>query len=114
MEDLLIEILSSFGEPVHLQGSLSEDTVYPESFFTFWNDETNGESFYSNDENAIIWMYSVNYYSTDPIKVNTKLLELKPILREAGFIVSGAGYSVASDEVTHTGRGITVIYRQKL
>lgn len=112
MEDLLIEILSSFNEPVRLQGSLLSDEPYPDSFFTFWNDESNGDSFYSNEENAIIWSYSVNYYSTDPIKVNTRLLEIKPLLKQAGFIVTGAGYSVMSDETSHTGRGITVLYRQ--
>lgn len=45
MEDLLIEILSSFNEPVRLQGSLLSDEPYPDSFFTFWNDESNGDSF---------------------------------------------------------------------
>jgi hypothetical protein len=45
--------------------------------------------------------------------VITKLLEAKALLKEAGFIVSGAGYDVASDEDSHTGRGIEVLFRQE-
>lgn len=112
MEDKLIEILESLGYPVRLQGSLLPDEPYPDSFFTYWNDSTEGGSFYDNSENKVIWSYGIYFYSTDPIKVNSVLLEAKPLLREAGFIVSGAGYSVASDEPTHTGRGMDAIYIQ--
>ena len=34
MKDQLISILSSFGFPVRLQGSLTEAERYPDSFFT--------------------------------------------------------------------------------
>lgn len=112
MEDLLITTLEALGYPVRLQGSLALNEAYPDHFFTYWNDDTNGTSFYSNEEEAIVWQYSVNFYSTDPLLVNTKLLEAKRLLKSAGFTVSGAGYSVMSDEDTHTGRAITVYYRQ--
>ena len=113
MEDLLISVLETLGYPVKLQGSLLPDEPYPDSFFTFWNDSADGTSFYSNDERAILWVYSLNFYSNDPLLVNTKLVEAKRLLRNAGFIVSGAGYDVPSDEVTHTGRGISLLYRQE-
>lgn len=114
MEDLLISTLESLGYPVRLQGSLLENEVYPDSFFTFWNDSADGTGFYSNDETAILWSYSLNFYSTDPVLVNTKLIEAKRLLRDAGWIVSGAGYDVPSDEPTHTGRGMSLMYRQWL
>lgn len=114
MEDTLINALEYLGFPVRLQGSLLPDEAYPDSFFTFWNDSADGQSFYSNSESAITWQYSVNFYSTNPTLVNSKLLEAKTILRSAGFIVNGAGYDVATDEPTHTGRGITVRYFQYL
>ena len=114
MEDLLISTLEALGYPVKLQGSLLPDESYPDSFFTFWNDSADGTSFYSNDEWGILWSYSLNFYSNDPLLVNTKLVEAKRLLRKAGFIVSGAGYDVPSDEATHTGRGISLLYRQKL
>ena len=113
MEDLLITTLEALGYPVKLQGSLLPHESYPDHFFTFWNDSADGISYYSNDEHAIVWTYSLNFYSIDPLLVNTKLLEAKRLLKDAGFIVTGAGYDVVSDEVTHTGRGITVTYRQE-
>lgn len=114
MEDLLISTLEALGYPVTLQGSYAPEQSYPDSFFTYWNNASDGQSFYSNQEGAILWNYSVNFYSVDPLLTNTKLLEAKALLKAQGFIVTGAGYSVASDEPTHTGRGITVLYRQKL
>lgn len=113
MEDLLITTLEVLGYPVKLQGSLLPDESYLDSFFTFWNDSADGSSYYSNDEHAIVWAYSLNFYSNDPLLVNSKLLEAKKLLKNAGFIVTGAGYDVVSDEPTHTGRGITVTYRQE-
>jgi hypothetical protein len=112
MEDKIIETLESLGYPVKLQGSLLPDEPYPDSFFTFWNDSADGISFYSNNEGAILWAYSLNFYSTDPLKTNSVLLEAKALLKAAGFIVSGGGYDVPSDEPTHTGRGIGLLYRQ--
>ena len=112
MEDLLISTLETLGYPIRLQGSLLANEKYPDHFFTYWNNSTEGESFYSNKEGAIIWDFSLNFYSIDPLIVNNKLLEAKVLLKNVGFIVSGAGYSVISDENTHTGRGISVIYRQ--
>lgn len=113
MEDLLISTLELLKYPVRLQGSLLPEESYPDSFFTYWNDSADGSSFYSNEEGAIVWAYSLNFYSTDPLLVNSTILTAKVLLKEAGFIVTGAGYAVASDEPTHTGRGITVLYRQK-
>lgn len=113
MEDLLISTLEALGYPVKLQGSLLPDEPYPNSFFTYWNDSADGTGYYSNNESAILWAYSLNFYSTDPVLVNTKLLEAKKLLKAKGFMVSGAGYDIASDENTHTGRGISLLYRQK-
>lgn len=113
MEDLLINTLAAFGYPVKLQGSMLPDETYPDSFFTYWNDSADGSSYYSNYEGSILWSYSLNFYSTDPVLVSTKLLEAKKLLKAAGWVVSGAGYDVLSDEATHTGRGITILYRQK-
>lgn len=113
MVDLLVSTLEVLSYPVRLQGSLLPDEPYPDSFFTFWNDESMGDSFYNNAEGSIVWSYSVNFYSNDPALVHSKLLEAKELLVKAGFIITGAGHDVASDEVTHTGRGIDVYYVQK-
>lgn len=113
MEDKLIELLTeAFGFPVFLQGSLLPDQPYPESFFTFWNDSADGSGYYDNNEHKIEWKYSLNFYSSKPVLVYTILLDAKRVLKEAGWVVSGAGYSVISDEDTHTGRGIDITYME--
>ena len=113
MLELFIKTLEKLGYPVKLQGSILPNEDYPDSFFTYWNDSADGTSYYSNNEGAILWQYSLNFYSVDLSLVNSKLLEAKALLKEAGFIVSGAGYDVASDEDSHTGRGIEILFRQK-
>jgi len=113
MDELLISTLEALGFPVRLQGSFAPTEAYPDHFFTYWNDSADGDSYYSNTEGAILWQYSLNFYSIDPLLTNNKLLEAKALLKSAGWVVSGGGYSVMSDEPTHTGRGITVLYRQK-
>lgn len=100
----------AFDYPVILQGSLSTEDAYPESFFTFWNNTTNDEAFFDNEETQIIWDFDLNFYSTDPNLVNTVLLTAKQALKAVGFIPDGVGYDVLSDEHTHTGRGINLLY----
>jgi hypothetical protein len=101
--------LESFGYPVFLQGSLTEDDPYPESFFTFWNNDSYDGSHYDNDVIYYVWNFDVNFYSTDPALVSAMLLEAKAVLKSNGFIVNGKGYDVATDEPTHTGRGINAL-----
>ena len=114
VKQLLIDTISSFNYPVYQQGSMSNSDQYPDSFFTFFNNETNDDNFFDNQETMTIWDFDLNIYSNDPEVVNTTLLIAKPLLKAAGFIVNGAGYDVLSDEETHTGRGINVLYIQKV
>lgn len=113
MEDLLIETLESFGFPVVLQGSLLPDEPYPNHFFTFWNNESYGNSYYDDDEKSTVFSYDVNFYSINPEWVYTKLRAAIVSLKAAGFIISGDGYSVMSDEPTHDGRGVNVLYLRR-
>lgn len=114
VKQLLIDTISSFNYPVKQQGSMSDSDEYPDSFFTFFNNETNDDNFFDNQETITIWDFDLNIYSIDPEVVNTTLLEAKPLLKAAGFIVNGVGYDVLSDEETHTGRGINVLYIEKV
>ena len=113
MEDLLIQTLDAFGFPIKLQGSLLPDEPYPEHFFTFWNNDSFGKSYYDNEEHSIAYDYEVNFYSTNPEWVYSKLRDAIVELKKAGFIVSGDGHSVISDEPTHDGRGINVLYLRR-
>lgn len=115
VKQLLIDtVFNHFHYPVYQQGSMSDKDEYPDSFFTFFNNYTNDDNFFDNQETMTIWDFDLNIYSLDPEVVNTTLREAKPLLKAAGFIVDGVGYDVISDEVTHTGRGINVLYIEKV
>lgn len=109
MKELLITTIEELGYPIFLQGSLNIEDNYPDSFFTFWNNETDDDAFYDNQEHQTIWNFDLNFYSVDPTLTNTMLVEAKRLLKTKGFIVNGKGYDVASDKVTHTGRGINIL-----
>lgn len=110
MKEELIELLETFGYPVRLQGSLTESEKYPDSFFTIWNNDTADGDHYDNNAIAYVWDFDINFYSTSPTLVNTKLLEAKTLLKANGWIIGGKGHDVPSDEPTHTGRGMTALY----
>lgn len=112
MEDLLIATLEKLGYPIFRQGSLLKDEPYPDHFFTFWNNYTNGNGFYDNEDTQTIWDYDLNFYSIDPNETHSKLLDAKRLLKNVGFIAIGKGHDIASDELTHTGRGIHLMYMQ--
>ena len=110
MKELLIKTLETFNYPVILQGTLSKDEPYPESFFTFWNNDSADDECYDNKENAYIWDFDVNFYSTDPEKTYAVLRDARIRLKKEKWIIPGKGYDVKSDEITHTGRGMRVYY----
>ena len=113
MKDTLIELLETFGYPVRLQGSLTENEAYPQSFFTFWNNDTYDNAHYDNSAISYVWDFDINFYSTDPTLVNNVLIGVKALLISSGFIITGKGYDVASDEPTHTGRGMHALYVER-
>ena len=112
---LLISTVSSAypSYPIMLQGSMSAEATYPDSFFTFWNNYTNDEAFYNNTEHQVTWEFDLNFYSNNPTLVNTVLLAVKTAVKAVGFIPDGSGHDVVSDEPTHTGRGLTLLYIER-
>lgn len=118
MTDVKLLLLNTLDEtfhlPVYLQGSLSDSDDYPAAFFTYFNNYTDDDAFYDNNEHQVIWNFDLNFYSNDPVLVNTILLQAKAALKAVGFIPDGSGHDVLSDEVTHTGRGLTLLFIQKV
>lgn len=112
MKNKLIQTLSKYKYPVFLQGTLAEDEQYPEAFFTFWNNSTYDFNSYDNEAIGYVWDFDVNFYATDPELVNTTLAKVKADLKAEGWLISGVGYDIASDEPTHTGRGMNALYIQ--
>lgn len=113
VKKLFINTLKPFGHKIILQGSMAADEKYPDNFFTFFNNSTESETFYDDVENATVWDFDLNFYSNKAANTNSVLLEAKKKLKAAGFIVNGKGYDVASDEPSHTGRGINVLYIER-
>lgn len=114
VKQLLIDCVSGFGFPVFLQGSIADDEAYPDSFFTYWNNETESLNYYDNEETQIIWDFDLNFYTNAPETIDSTIAQAKQQLKAAGFIVGGAGYDVLSDEPSHTGRGINPIYIERM
>lgn len=110
MEDALIAILESFKYPVDRQGSMSADAKYPETFITFWNNETPDTMYYDNKEHATVWNFNVFVYSSVAAKCYSLLNDIRTALKAAGWIVPSHGFDAASDEETHIGRGLEVYY----
>jgi len=112
MVDNLIELLESFNYPVIRQGSLAPDEAYPDTFFTFWNSDESEHSAYDNDTANVDWIFQVNVYSTDPDRAYSLLDEASTLLKSAGYVIATRGYDVVSDEITHIGRGMVVMFLQ--
>lgn len=110
MEDELIEILSGFGYPVYRQGSLSNDEAYPETFFTFWNNDSPDHAHYDNQEYGTVWDFNIYVYSSRKALTYSLLADARSALKENGWIPTSKGFDVTSDEPTHTGRGLEVYY----
>ena len=84
IDDLIDILTDEFNLPVYRQGSMSDDATYPEEFF----------------------------YSTDPDRTYSVIDTVAALLKSHGFTIDGRGHDVMSDEPTHTGRGIEVLYLQ--
>ena len=112
MKQKLIDVLSTFGYPVFLQGTMNEELKYPDSFITFFTDDTDDGSHYDNETASYLWYFAVIFYSNDPTIVNTKAEEIRQALKLTGFIPQGKGRDVPSDEKTHTGWAMDFIYQE--
>lgn len=96
--------------PIFKQGSLGEDDTYPDTFLTFWENPEAEQSAYDNDTATVVWSFDVNAYSKSPNTVYSLTNALRAAYKADGWQTPDRGHDVASDEITHTGRGISVTY----
>lgn len=103
MKKELFSVLETFGYPVFLQGTLNEDDAYPDSFITYWTDDSEDISHYDDDTTSYAWYFSVTFYSNAPAEeMQIKAEEIRQALKKAGFMPQGKGMDAISDEPTHT------------
>lgn len=110
MTDELIALLETFNYPVFRQGSLSGEEPYPATFITFWNNDESGHSFYDDDVFNVEYDFDVNVYSNNPDTAYSLLDEARQLVKQHGWTIQTRAYDAMSDEVTHVGRGMRIIY----
>jgi len=110
IDDLLIVTLETSGLSVWRQGSLPESVEYPDRFYTYWLNYSDGSSYYDNAEALTEWDFDVYCYASNPQAMADAVETGMSLLKAAGFIIGGRGWDVASDQKTHTGRGFSATY----
>ena len=106
----MIDLLETFEYPVYRQGSFSEEQEYPEHFFTFWNNRSPDHAHYSNRSYGTEWDFDVFFYSVDPELTYSVLSSARDLLKFNNWIVPSNGYDVNSDQPSHFGRGIQILF----
>ena len=112
MKQKLIDILSEFGFPVYLQGSLNPKADYPDSFFTYWVFDAPESARYNNSEYSCDWGFWIYFYSNDPQLVETVPLQAKNSLRKNGFVFEGKPVDTESGIESHTGCQLTCYFKE--
>lgn len=108
MEDRIFELLSAYD--VYRQGSVGE---YKDLFITLWENESYDTKHYDNVRSGIVFSYDINVYGKSPNTVYQTLRDVIDILEGDGFIITGEGHDVPSDDANYIGRGINIKYRKK-
>lgn len=109
-----IDALKTLCPKVCEQGSMAPNEQYPARFFTFWNPATRDHKHYDNTARGCVWELDVNFYSIDTLDIYSTIPAAIEALRALGWVITGAGHSVASDYDTHTGRGFTAVYLETI
>lgn len=100
--DLLIETIRGVGYDPILQGTMTENEPYPESFVTF-SCGGSEEKFFDGKVVETVWSFSVIFYTCDPLLLSTEPEKIRNALIAEGFIPQGKGMDILSDEPTHPG-----------
>lgn len=113
MKELLISILERFcPDDVYLQGTLNEESAFPQKFITFFVSTTDDLEFYDNALVATAWNFSVIFYSNNPAEVNTIPAQIYAALKQAGFIPQGKGRDIISNAPGYTGWAMDFVIRE--
>lgn len=100
--DLLVSTLETLNFPVFMQGTFS-GAEYPESFITYIVDSYDDRAHYDDAPDSWTFSATVIFYSRDPAKLFSIPAEIRTTLQNAGFIPTGKGYNIFSDDPNFTG-----------
>lgn len=110
MKQELINILSTLGYPVFLDGSINPDNAYPDAFFTFFNTDSEEDMFYSGAPIGEVWRFRVWFVATDPTLVETVPEQARQALRSAGWTLVDMPRDGAVDVPSHTAKFFETFY----
>lgn len=114
LESVFNEIENETGIGFARQGSYAEDAELPTSFFTFWNQSTDFDGFYSNKPTRCNWEWLVFYYTSDASTLYSGLENFIAKALDKGFTVEGKGRDLTCDEPNYFGRYVKVQYIENL
>lgn len=110
--DYLVSLLESLNYPVFLQGTFNGD-AYPDSFITYIINSSSDRAHFDDDATSWTWDATVIFYTKNPTLLFSVPETIRTTLKNAGFIPSGKGYNIFSDDPNFTGWTNDYLYLDK-
>jgi hypothetical protein len=115
VKENLISILETFcPNNVFLQGTINPNVKYPDTFCTFFIQDSDCDAFYDDNPHCVNWSGAVMIYSTNPETIVSILSNVITSMRKNGFIPQGCGNDIPTYVETHTGWAIDFIYKENI
>lgn len=108
LEEVFLELEAEKGTPFSRQGSYEADEELPNSFYTFFNTNSEYNGYYGNKPSRCDWTWIVFYYTNDPATIYSGMEDFLNKAKEHGFVVKGRGKDIASGEPNYYGRMATI------
>ena len=99
---LLCSTIESLKYPYYLQGTFSGEN-YPDSFITYIINSSDDRAHYDDKTSSWTWNATVIFYTKDPALLATVPELIRTTLQSVGFIPTGKGYNIFSDDPNFTG-----------
>jgi hypothetical protein len=100
--NLLCNTIATLNFPYFLQGTFS-GAEYPDSFITYIINSSDDRAHYDDNATSWTWNATVIFYTRDPELLATVPALIRSTLKNAGFIPTGKGYNIFSDDPNFTG-----------
>lgn len=101
----MINIFNDLAElniPVYAEGDAPE--TLPNAYFTVSEDATTDHISADNEVKAILYEYTLKYYTNDATTLYSKLIEAMQLLKSKNYITTGVGYANSTYKETYFSR----------